>query len=261
MASHFLIPRIAIRKSNDLTRLQEQVELAKKRVALQQAIADALQSKFDQFAGFLSLATNNQTSAQTNYNLVKDAVANARSLAKSFDGASDKAHHASDAAMHVSAQVAHLIRKLIFSVEVINKLAQMINKQKVVYPLLPDGLIANMAKANASANNAVALTLTALQSCYAAESTILGSVNLIDQAKNGSATLRDGMQAEAKGLMALFLRAHKDADLAHHKAKQNNEAMITQLAHAQADLALATMNLNSFKAGLAAATAAAYAAA
>jgi hypothetical protein len=64
--------------------------------------------------------------------------------------------------------VSLLIEQLIFSVEIVDKLALMINKKKASRTIISNELVAIITAASADANNAVATTLTALNSCYAA---------------------------------------------------------------------------------------------
>jgi hypothetical protein len=193
--------------------------------------------------------------------------------------ATGKVNQASSGASDVSAQMADLVNKLILSIEYINRAAQLVNKQKANNPLVPDKLIDNMAKAATSANNAIALTLTALQSCYVAEATLLESSNVLALGAEQSAQLRDRMAnlwdgqsgkvlaatstpptMDLPGVVGLLQQAYDNAKANYDEALVNNNIVTKQMAHAQSSLADAQVRLNSYQAGLAAATAAAYAA-
>ena len=91
----------------------------------------------------------------------------------------DQSGNANDAICQTSETVATLINQLIFSVDVIEKLTGFVNRQKAVNKVIPDELVTVLNTATTDANSAVALTLTALQSCYA-------SVSSADEAKSVS---------------------------------------------------------------------------
>jgi hypothetical protein len=276
---------IADRKNAELNQLTALVTEAQYLVEQQQAIVDALQAKSAQYAEFLGKANDNQATALAHLNLAKDAVASAQGLYDSLGvairkvevAAGDIAKPDEGGISNVAAQMAVLIGKLIFSVEFINKVAQLANKQKASNPLLPDSLIATLVKAGGSANNAIALTLVALQSCYAAEATLLESKAMIISGGRQSAAMVKSMRvgwddhrgtlatplpdvAGGLGILALLQIVYSAAVDAYQLALWNNNSVSRQLTQAQAALATDTVQLNSYKSGLAAATAAAYAA-
>lgn len=277
---HLLVYGIADQKKAELDLLTSQVNQAQYAVAQQQVIVNSLVAKSNQFNAFLTQAGANQATALSNFNLVKDAMSGVKALVAGAKLAHHQTDAATDGACKVSVGMADLIGKLIFSVEIIDKLAQLINKQKSINPLVPDSLIAFLSKATTDANNAVALTLTALQSCYAAEATLLESKNAMklgdDQAHELKAKMEQGWNApkesttavscnfgfgdDSDGIVSLLHRAYKMASENYHDALQDNNSVTKQLTYAQEQLAAATTMLNSYQAGLAAATAAAYAA-
>ena len=278
MAQQYLIKNVADLKQADIQQLTKQVELAQNRVTQGQAIVDALQAKSNQFAGFLGQATDNKASAEANYKLARDMADSLDSLSANFARTGKKTEVASKDAEDVAKNSARLISKLIFSVEVIGKVGQLINKQKAINPQLPDTLIGFMARAATNANSAVALTLTALQSCYAAESTLLESAGVMRLSSKQAGELKkvfeQGWQRHdastpaattatatgASGVAALLLQVSEQAVHNYKRARWDNDSVSGQLAFAQTQLALAVMDLGSYQAGLRAATAAAYAA-
>jgi hypothetical protein len=275
---------VADKKNSEIQSLTGSVTQAQYDVTEQQAIVNSLQSKSAQFNQYLTQADADQETSLANLNLGKDALSTATSLAASMTTASNKADRASTGASDVSAQMAELVNKLILSIEYINRAAQLVNKQKANNPLVPDKLIDNMAKAATNANNAIALTLTALQSCYVAEATLLESNNVLALGAQQSATLRDRMgnlwdgqsgkvlagaaapspspspDVDLPGIVALLQQAYDNAKDNYDEALVNNNIVTKQLSHAQSQLADAQVSLNSYQSGLAAATAAAYAA-
>lgn len=271
---------VVIKKNADIKHLTEQVALAQNRVAEQQAIVDSLQAKSSFFTTQLALATTNKASTLVNYNLARDAVISVNGLASNLGMARKQIGQAVEGAADVSERMANLIGKLIFSVEIVTKVTQLINKQKALNPLLPDSLVAFMSKATSDANNAVALTLTALQSCYAAESTLLESGAVIDVTDRQAHALKERMEsgidplsatsgtrrsaadltASDAGILLLLKQAYDNAVTAYNDALADSDNVAAQLSYAQTQSALASMKLGSVQAGLKAATAAAYAA-
>lgn len=270
---------VADKKNSEIQSLTGSVTQAQYDVAEQQAIVSSLQAKSQQFNLYLTQADDDQESALANLNLGKDALSSASSLVASMTTATSKVNEASSGASDVAAQMAELVNKLILSIEYINKTAQLVNKQKANNPLVPDKLIDNMSKAAANANNAIALSLAALQSCYVAEATLLESSEVLALGSQQSTQLRDRMSflwdsqsgkvlmaadaapgVNGPGIVALLQQAYDDAKVNYNQALTSNNIVTGQLSHAQAELADAQVRLNSYQAGLAAATAAAYAA-
>ncbi|GAB3437834.1 hypothetical protein NX773_19440 [Massilia solisilvae] len=271
---------VADKKNSEIQSLTSSVTQAQYDVAEQQAIVSSLQAKSQQFNLYLTQADDDQESALANLNLGKDALSSATSLVASMTTATSKVNEASSGASDVAAQMAELVNKLILSIEYINKTAQLVNKQKANNPLVPDKLIDNMSKAAANANNAIALSLAALQSCYVAEATLLESSEVLALGSRQSGQLRERMSylwdsqsgkvlmaanaapssMEVPGIVAMLQQAYDDAKANYNQALTSNNIVTSQLSHAQAELADAQVRLNSYQAGLAAATAAAYAA-
>lgn len=276
---NYLATGIVYMEKAQLDFLTSQVVEAQYEVNQQQANVDALESKSGQFNAFLAEADANKQTALANLNLARDIDASINSLSNSTALAQKQSDKACAATTGVSAEVATLINKLIFAVEIIDRFGQIVNKQKSSNPLIPDSLISCIAKASTDANNAIALTLTAMQSCYAAEATSLRAQKGIDlqtiqmsnlkaQFENLDPDTPDDTSAAANanvtpfgtGLLALSKQAYAIFDEKYQQALADNNMVNKQLAHAQQMLVKATTSLNSYQAGLAAATAAAFAA-
>lgn len=285
MTRNALAIGIVYKEKATLDWLAIQVAEAQYQVDQCQAIVDAQTAKSLQFNDFLTAAEANKSTALTNLNLAIEVDSSVSSLRNSTGLAFKQTGTATKEIKRVSGEMATLINKLIFSVELIERFGQLVNKQKSSNPLIPDTLISFMAKATTDANNAVALTLTALQSCYAAEATSLRSQEIIslenDQVTQLKGTIeqttlppgppgvvglaRDGdfmvgLTPDGTGVLQLLYQAFDQASKKYNQARNNVAIVNKQLAHAQNALATATTSLNSYKAGLAAATAAAYAA-
>lgn len=276
---------IVYKEKAKLDWLAMQVAEAQYEVDQCQAIVSAAAAKSIQFSDYLTAAEANKAAELANLNLVIDIDSGVNSLSSSTGLALKQTGTATREIKRVSGEMATLINKLIFTVELINRFGQLVNKQKLGNPLIPDSLISFMAKATTDANNAVALTLTALQSCYAAEATSLraqeiinleneqvtalkttiekqtlasGSQDTVVLARDGKFLV--GFTPNCTGVLALVQQAYDTASEKYSQALINVNIVNQQLAYAQSALATATTSLNSCKSGLAATTAAAYAA-
>ena len=271
---------IANAKKGKLDSLTMQVTETQYEVDQYQAIINAETEKSVQFNAFLTEADANKSTALANLNLVKGIDFSVNSLVKSTKLAMEQSGTAAKKISQVSGDMSTLVDKLIFSVELIVRFDQLVNKQKASNPLIPDTLISFMSKAVTDANNAVALTLAALESCYAAEATALRSKSVINLENDQVIELEDkieniapessslpmdgiyhvGLTVESTGVLPLSIQAYNKANDKYKQALVDNNMVNQQLAHAKTLLATATTSLSSYKAGLAAATAAAYAA-
>jgi hypothetical protein len=285
MTINSLAVGIVYKEKAQLDWLAMQVAEAQYEVDQYQAIVDAETVKSIQFNAYLTAAELNKAAALTNFNLAIDIDSSVNALCTSTGLALKQTGTATREIKRVSGEMATLINKLIFTVELIDRFGQLVNKQKLSNPLVPDTLISFMAKATADANNAVALTLAALQSCYVAEATSLRSEQIItlenDQVTRLKSTIERqtlvsgtqnvaglvvdgnfvvGFTPDCTGVLALVQQAYDKASEKYNQALTNVNIVNQQLAYAQSALATATTSLNSYKAGLAAATAAAYAA-
>lgn len=257
--------------------LAAQVTEAQYEVNELQANVSALEGKSSQFNIFLQEADANRASALDNQNQAIDINTSSKSLCDSTILALKQAVKAAEGIKSVSADMAVLIEKLILTVELIDRFSLLVNKQKAGNPLIPDSLVSCMAKAGTDASNAIALTLTALQSCYAAEATSLRCKKVLELQSKHAVALHHriehpmtddgfaklipvGMTPDAAGLLYLSKQAYGNARDKYNEALNDNNMVNKQLAHAKQMLAVATTSLSSYQAGLAAATAAAYAA-
>lgn len=275
-----LVYGVAYVEMADINLLTTQVQQATYLVNENQVVVASLGAKLDQYNGYLTEATNNRNTALAMLNAVKDMYNNVNSLATNVSMAKKQTDTAMAGIGEVAAGMSDLINKLIFSTEIIEKFGLVVNKQKQINPLIPDTLIALISKAASDANKAIALTLVALQSTYAAQSTVLETQSLTnlenDQAQqllnkvkqnanlNGDKPTASRFQcnlcADGPGILALMQLNYKNANDAYNASLDNVNMVGMQLAAAQARLDAANTELSSCTAGLAAATAAAYAA-
>ncbi|WP_394775613.1 hypothetical protein [Flavobacterium sp.] len=263
---------ITEKKKSELDVLKNQVIDAQADVQQQQVIVTSLTEKASKYQGYLLTADGNRTHALSNKNLIDQVVQNAYDLAYNSKNAFSKMTISNDDAIEVASSVSDLINKLIYSVEIINKLSNLVIRKKALNPLISDDLITRLNTAGTDANNAVALTLIALKSTLAAEASILESEAAITleyrQASKLYLNLTDEKSIDMPlsiypvsktSIRGLLYNAYKETQLAYEKANIANDETTRQLNIANTNLNKAQIKLNSLQSGLAAANAAALA--
>ncbi|WP_276380291.1 hypothetical protein [Flavobacterium sp. H4147] len=262
---------ITEKKKSEIDALTNQVIDTTAEVQQQQAIVTSLVEKSQRYQGYLLTAENNRTHALSNKALVDQVVQNAYNLAYNSDITFNKMILSSASTSIVSSSISQLINQLIFSVELVNKLANLVVRKKALNPLISDDLIARLASAGTDANNAVALTLIALKSTVAAEASVLEAEAVITLENKQATKLYETLTGEnhdlaistkavsGNSLQALLYRAYDNAKEAYENAKTANDQTNKQLNIANTNLNKAQIKLQSLQAALAAANAAALA--
>lgn len=263
---------ITEKKKAELDSLKNQVIDAGAIVQQQQIIVNSLNEKATRYQGYLLVADANRTHALSNKNLIDQVVQNAYDLGYNSRNAFNMTAASSNNTTLVAENISDLINKLIYSVEIINKLSNLVIRKKALNPLISDDLISRINTAGTDANNAVALTLIALKSTLAAEASILESEAAITlenkQATKLYLTLTDEKSIDAPlspqpvtdtSIRALLYNAYKNSQIAYDKANTANDETARQLNYATTNLSKAQIRLQSLQSGLAAATAAALA--
>ncbi len=169
----------------------------------------------------------------------------------------------------VAKGIRNLINKLIYSAEVINKLANLVIRKKALNPLISDDLVSRIGTAGNDANNAVALALVALQSTFAAQASNLESeaaaaleyTQSIKLYEILTGTTPDGKKSKDYDncLAKLLYDAYDHAKKSYEQAYQASKDTIDQLNKANVNLSKAQIKLKSLQSGLAAGNAAALA--
>ena len=309
------------KKQAELNALTFQVTTAQYEVDQFQAKVTSLSQKKAELALALTNAQANKETALSNFTQAKQVVDGIREMVRKTLLTVKQSGQADERINDTAKQLSLVINQLIFSVEIIDKLAQMVNKKQASKGIISKDLVAAITAASADANNAVATTLAALNSCYVAmasaneshQITVLeyiqslelyalitgdttrdttrdttgdttgdtkirdllkkfenatqgGVKQVLDELHNLAATVVNNFAAmsppnkKSTSLYALLYSANEDAKHNFDTALIASSNFNTELAEAQANLANATVMLNSLKAGLAAATAAALAA-
>ncbi len=267
------------RKQAELNALTFGIAQTQYQVAQLQSIVTSLTQKNDDFKTLLLEAEKRRDTALSNLNMVNQVIAGIKNMIGNTDMVRDVTLQADDKIEQTAEHLSTLIKQLIFSVEIIEKLAQLVNKKKASGKIITNELVKTITAASADANNAVAVTLTALTSCYVAKTSGNEAKNitwleyeqsrelyeLITQGKtdNTPETGDAGTSAPAEkqpSLLALLTIAKEESITKYNAAFTASDLVTLELAQAQTGLNNATVKLNSLKLGLAAATAAAIAA-
>jgi uncharacterized coiled-coil protein SlyX len=253
---------IVSHKKAELDTLTGKVEEAQYQVDHMQAVVDSLTEKSANFRAFLTEAEQKKTTTLNNYNLVQKAKNSLKHLVKNTITAKEQTDTAIASITDTTTGISTLVNKLIFSVGVINTVNKQVVQQKQLNSLIPDQLTIALAKAAEDANNAVATTLTALNTCYAAEASGQESLHITSledkQAKKINTDL--GSSGDAGSLYQLLEQTYIDAKEHYQLTLEANTKVTNQLSFAQSNLVSATTKLSSLSAGLTAAKSAAFAA-
>lgn len=255
---------ITERKKAELDSLNIQVLDAQADVAQYQSIVTSLTAKWTNYQAFLATATKNKATAYTNKVLVDQLVQSAANLQSNSDIAFNEMVLADARTRTLTANVNDVMNKLIYSSEVINKLATLVVRKKALNPLISDELVSMIITAGTDANTAVALTLVALQSTFAAQSTEMEAETAVGLEYTQSIGLSKLLTGGVAGgsptsLQGLFHQAFTDAKTNYILIERANLRTTKQLNMAKANLNTAQVKLKSLQSGLAAANAAALA--
>lgn len=262
---------ITERKKAEIDSLTLQVQDAEYQVELYQSIVNSMTEKVAYFQNLLNIADNTRTQAHSNQKLVNQLMYSETVLVKNSNITFNEIEKA-EAKMDVLAvNVKIVMDKLIYCVEVINKLSVIVTRKKATNPLISDELITMLATAGKDANNVVALALVALKSTFAAQASNMESKAAIEL---GYIQAQDMLELLTKVTVSTGTGKNKTKNVslftllntAYEDAKNNYEVMedaltraTVHLNEAQSDLNKAQVNLTSLQSGLAAASAAALA--
>lgn len=134
-----------------------------------QAIVTSLTQKLNNFQTLLSSSENERANAFNNRNIITQLVYNIKDLLDNSNIAFNEMVLADEKTKGLADDLKQLMDKLIYTVEVINKLSDLIIRKKALNPLISNELVTMIGEAGGDANNAISLTLIALQSTYASQ--------------------------------------------------------------------------------------------
>lgn len=257
------------RKKAELDQLANQVLEAQYDVEQQQAVVTSLTAKAAKYQGYLTSATNYKTTALNNKNMLDETVRDTFDLETNSAIAFNKMVLANEKTKVMAIEMKNLIDKLIYSAEVIDKLSNLVIRQKALNPLISDELVAVINEAGVDANNAVALTLVALKSTFVAQGGTLESEAAaaleftqsiqLHEIITGTDTKGNKNPTYETSLKFLIDQANAAAMVSYKKAENASLDTTAELNKGISDLTKAQNKLKSLQAGLAAANAAAMA--
>ncbi len=284
-----IIPRYGIteKKKAELDALTIDILDASHVVEQFQAIVLSLTEKSNIFQDLLGKAESDRSKALNNKGLIDQLVQNTLDLESNSRIALHESGLSDSKTKDLALQIKVVIDKLIYSVEMINKLATQVVRKKKMNPLISDDLVSMITAAGSDANNAVALTLVALKSVFAAQASnmeskaasaleysqslslyqvMTGSTHLLNTIKRpatSSDSTKPGKKEEdsqpAASLVSLINDAYTKAKENYERAHQAFIITNNQLNEAQVRLNKAQIKLRSLQLGLAAGNAAALA--
>ncbi|MEM6684609.1 MAG: hypothetical protein AAF617_02345 [Bacteroidota bacterium] len=262
---------ITERKKQEIDFLTQEVLNAEHEVEQYQAIVDSLTDKATKLAGELSTAEANKAQALSNKNDVDTVVNNAKDLYDNSGVTYNEISVAETSIKNVAVEINTVVNKLIYSAEVINKLSNLVIRKKAINPLISDELVTMVTQASSDANNAVALTLVALESVFASQATTIesesaSSLELLQATKlyefiTGTQIdkVENDMTTENTSLQHYLYQAYDITSNMYDEVLKASDDNTAQLNDAKASLQTAEIKLSSLQAGLAAANAAALA--
>ena len=258
------------RKKAEIDKLSNEVLNNQAEVDEEQAIVNSLTDKLNRLQSQLNAASANKSVALTNNDLGEQLVNNAIDLMNSSEMTYKQILKTQSSTYTLSSSIEEVINKLIYSVEVINKFSSLVTRKKASNPLISDELVTVLSTAGTDANNAVALTMTALSSVFTSQGTIaesesslaleyLQSVKLVEFVLGQEVDYSSGEILPQKGIKEMLQEAYDTASAMYDSALDAVEDTQNQLDNAKDDLSAAQIRLASSEAGLAAANAAALA--
>ncbi|WP_431167538.1 hypothetical protein [Tenacibaculum halocynthiae] len=285
------------KKKEELDSLTNQVLYAQDEVEQLQAIVTSLTEKSSKLVTLVQVEETNKATALSNKELLDQIVDNVIDLLVNSKITFDEIISSDKKIKKVARGIDDVMNKLIYSAEVVNKLSNLIIRKKAQNPLISDELVAMVNTAGTDANNAVALTLTALNSVFASQATTIeseGTMSLellqairlyefitsedlvsimnedrtifiakIQSYKRKKLIIVEeisiNVEPEKDNIKELIYMAYGRASFRYTQTLKASKNALDQLSEAELKLSKATIKLNSLQSGLAAANAAALA--
>lgn len=249
-----------------LNALIVQVENAQYRVDESQAIATSLTQKLNSFQNFLAVADARRTPALNNKNLVAQLVQSSKDLQDCSHIALNEMLAPEEKTQGLATTMSQVMNKLIYSAGIINKLTDFVVREKALNPLISDELISLLTTARTNAGNAVAVSVAALQSTFAAQASSIACRQALTVEYTQAADLYDALtgissitqpEKTETHLSTVLADAYKEAQTHYELAYGAVNTTTGQLDNAQIRLNKSQVTLASLQADLAAANAAA----
>jgi hypothetical protein len=255
-------------KKKELDTMASRVLAAQNKVEEIQAVVTSLTGKSTEIKAELATRDGNRAKALSNKDLLDTVIGQVTELYENSKIVASEIKDSSLKIKHVAIDIKELIDKLIYSAEVINKLSNLVIREKASNPLISDELVTMVGNAGTNANNAVALTLVALNAVFTSQANTIESEAIIILENFQAEKLYEFMTKEAtpqegdlpvKNIKTLIDEMYDKSLTLYASALEANNDITKQLSAVTSDLDRAKMNLSSLEAGLAAANAAALA--
>ncbi len=255
-------------KKGEIKTLESKVLTAQGTVEKLQAIVTSLTEKYEKIEAALTSRDANKARALSTKKLFDTVLHQVKELCDTSTIVASQIDDSNVKIKRVAVDITTLMNKLIYTGEVVNKLSNLVVRKKAMNPLISDELVEMLSKAGADANNAVALTLIALESVFASQTITMESEATIVLENTQVAQLYAVMTQEStscegeapqKNMKQLVDQMYEDSLALYTSTLEASDDVAKQLHSASADLDKAKMNLGSLQAGLAAANAAAFA--
>ncbi len=247
-------------KKARLLDIENQVLNAQHDVELLQSIVSSLTEKSQLYSQFVQTAEANRSKALANKNELADVVHNALLLKQDSKAADGQITEADEKMEVLIVESNTMVNELIYTVQIINKLATTIIREKAKNPLISDDLIEMITTASTNANDAVALCLIALKSTFEAKTSSIISKASISIENTEAAMMYEVLTKTSKNgknsIHFLIDEAYTIAQDNFTKSQQASEMVNLQLNDARSKLNKAEVKLNALQESLAAAKAA-----
>jgi hypothetical protein len=269
------------KKKAEIDELIIKVRNAEDEVEAFQAVVSSLGEKLQKFQGELAVATTNKEQGLANKNLMESIVMEVRDLLQDSVNVQNLMNTSESKIEKAASQMSVLINELIYSADLINKLSELIARKKQSNPLISDELVTKVTKAGSDANNAISLTLTALQAIFTSQATNVEGQNVLKlerkfandlnsmikfkqrskDKENSTGLFEISNDKESKtNISDMLLQAYENYKELYNQTLRATNDTTKQLSETSLALDNAVVNLNSLKSSLAAAQAAALAA-
>ena len=159
------------KKKANVSALTDKVTKLQFRLAQQQSVVESLTQKSAEFTGSLVLAEKKRELASSQLELAVDVVSRIKNIKRKTNLVNKQTDKSGKKIVQTVSQMTTLVKQVIFTVEIVNKLVALVQKKKNAGAIISSELSDVMANASTNANNAVAATLLALRSCHVAMAT------------------------------------------------------------------------------------------
>ncbi len=252
-------------KKEQISILESKLLTAQNTVKKRLAIVSALTEKSVKIETALAESDTAKNKALQTKNLLDTVIRQVEELLTNSKGVALQTKEATSKNNEVAVTITAVTHKLIYTAEVVNKLSNLIIREKAINPLVSDELVTLVTTVDKDAINAVALTLVTLKSIFTAQSTAMSSDTIVVLENKQVAQLYESLTTSQvpekdevfkKNIKQCIDQTYENALTLYAGTLAASTDVAKQLHHAKADLDVAETNVSSLQAKLAAAQAA-----